>query len=450
MAGTEIAPLEQYVLSLGISDASDAETRQFWDEVASQAPDIVSRCVSMIDQAPYLRGAFQSIDKRDLQKRLLQHLKSVFTRKHDLAFILYARENAEYFFRNKVKPLAVASLYAALENGFSEAAAKRNRWNRRKLVSTIANVNRLFALDLNIIQNVYQRHLYDSRGSGPAAGFDAIVAGLQQNMTRVRDQVGVAIEDLHGLARSMAESAKDTSSQSTAVHGAVQTASGNVTAVTETAKELSTSIGQVRDRVSASSDVSRKAMEEANRTTTLVRGLSDAAQKIGEVVTLINDIASKTNLLALNATIEAARAGEVGKGFAVVASEVKMLANQTAAATDEIASQVGSIQTATNDAVRAIETIASIIGQINEIADVVSAAVAEQSAATGRIGDSVTHASRAVADASSRSDQIVRVSASVDSNAQSVLMAVAGLSRSMTDLTKSLEAFSTSLTQSKA
>src|SRR5208282_1352087 len=102
---------------------------------------------------------------------------------------------------------------------------------------------------------------------------------------------------------------------------------------------------------SQSKGIANDAVEAALRTTATMQGLSAAAQKIGDVLQLIQTIASQTNLLALNATIEAARAGEAGRGFAVVASEVKSLATQTAKATEEISSQINSIQGATREAV---------------------------------------------------------------------------------------------------
>ncbi|MEL0018953.1 MAG: methyl-accepting chemotaxis protein, partial [Rickettsiales bacterium] len=80
-------------------------------------------------------------------------------------------------------------------------------------------------------------------------------------------------------------------------------------------------------------------------------------------------------LLALNATIEAARAGDAGKGFAVVVAEVKSLASQTAKATEEISSQIGSVQAATKQAAEAIELIANTIRDINQVGTSISAAV---------------------------------------------------------------------------
>ncbi len=68
----------------------------------------------------------------------------------------------------------------------------------------------------------------------------------------------------------------------------------------------------------------------------MMKDLGRAAQEIGQVTETITSISAQTNLLALNATIEAARAGAAGKGFAVVANEIKELAQQTAAATEDI------------------------------------------------------------------------------------------------------------------
>ena len=87
-----------------------------------------------------------------------------------------------------------------------------------------------------------------------------------------------------------------------------------------------------------------------------------------EIVNLISDIAEQTNLLGLNATIKAARAGDAGKGFAVVASEVKSLASQMANATNEIATQVQSIQQTVSGAVGAVDRVSSVI-RANEWCD---------------------------------------------------------------------------------
>ncbi len=104
----------------------------------------------------------------------------------------------------------------------------------------------------------------------------------------------------------------------------------------------------------------------------------------------ITTIAAQTNLLALNATIEA-RAGEAGKGFAVVASEVKMLATQTAKATEAIKSQI-EMQYTTTESVVAIKAISGTIGRISEIAASITAAVNAQGSATQEIAHNVTQA----------------------------------------------------------
>jgi methyl-accepting chemotaxis protein len=178
------------------------------------------------------------------------------------------------------------------------------------------------------------------------------------------------------------------------VADASQSASANVQTVASASEEMAASVAEVGRQVLESSKIASEAVEQARQTDIRINELSQAASRIGDVVKLITAIAEQTNLLALNATIEAARAGEAGRGFAVVAQEVKALASQTAKATDEIGTQIASMQHATADSVAAIKAIGTTINRVSEIATVIAAAVEEQGVATEEIARNVQNAAK--------------------------------------------------------
>ena len=257
----------------------------------------------------------------------------------------------------------------------------------------------------------------------------------------VLNTVTGAATELQATAESMSATAEETTRQSAAVAAAADQTTHNVQTVASATEELSTSIREISGRVTESNRIVGEAVEQANDTNSKVQGLADAAKKIGEVVNLINDIAGQTNLLALNATIEAARAGEAGKGFAVVASEVKALANQTARATEEIATQVRSIQDATDSSAQAIQSITTTIHRVNEIATTIAAAVEQQGAATQEISRNVQQAATGTTEVASNIGNVSQAAQDTGAAATQVLSSAGELARNGTVLKDQVESF---------
>jgi len=121
------------------------------------------------------------------------------------------------------------------------------------------------------------------------------------------------------------------------------------------AKDSANNAAVGKEKVDVAIKVMKNIAAQVSSSAEIIGELGRRSNEVGQIVGTISDIAGQTNLLALNAAIEAAHAGENGKGFAVVAEEVRKLAEQSAAATENISRLIATIQRDTNSAVESIE-----------------------------------------------------------------------------------------------
>jgi methyl-accepting chemotaxis protein len=255
------------------------------------------------------------------------------------------------------------------------------------------------------------------------------------------DAVSTASTQLEAAAGTLTQTAESTQQLSGIVASASEDASANVQSVATASDEMSGSVAEIARQVNESSRIAAEAVKQAEETDTRITALSNAASRIGDVVKLITAIAEQTNLLALNATIEAARAGEAGRGFAVVAQEVKALAAQTAKATDEIGTQISSMQAATQESVGAIKQIGGTIGRVAEIAAVIAAAVEEQGAATQEISRNVQQAAQGTAQVATNITDVNRGASETGTASSQVLGSAQSLARESAHLRTEVEKF---------
>ena len=234
--------------------------------------------------------------------------------------------------------------------------------------------------------------------------FQTEVGGLIEGLRQQARQMGEASDALMTLSAAAsrdADSAAETSSQSS-------TSVGAVAAATE---EMSHSISEIYNQINGVKDIIDKVQTTTRSAQADVADLMEEAGRISDVVTIIQNIAGQTNLLALNATIEAARAGEMGKGFAVVAGEVKMLAQQTAKATDDISQRIAAISSSTRSTAAAMDGIARSIEEATHYTGAIVGSIDQQRVATSEIASNVSQVAettRKVTEVSGHSSETAR------------------------------------------
>jgi len=237
-----------------------------------------------------------------------------------------------------------------------------------------------------------------------AQSVNTAINSLRESLTVTSNGTGrisVAIATLSKVSETMASNSTKMADKSQSVSKAIADAMKRVEGMKNSTEEVTTSIqtvaafieemnaslNEVAKNCSNESLIAATASTKVNEAQSVMNALGAAAKQITTINDVINNIAQQTKLLALNATIEAASAGEAGKGFAVVAQEVKVLALQTAEATNGIARQIESIQEKTDNAVNMITEVASVVDEINTISHSIVAAVEQQSATVSGIAD---------------------------------------------------------------
>jgi methyl-accepting chemotaxis protein len=211
-------------------------------------------------------------------------------------------------------------------------------------------------------------------------------------------------------AHSVSAAAEEMSSNITSVAAGMEQTTTNLSHVSSATEQMTSTIGEIAQNSEKARRITDEATRQAARITEQINQLGVAAREIGKVTETITEISSQTNLLALNATIEAARAGSAGKGFAVVATEIKALAQQTAAATEDIKGRIAGVQSATAGGITEIGKVSQVIQEVSAIVASIAAAIEQQATATKDIARNIAEASVGVNDSNTRVSETSQVS----------------------------------------
>jgi methyl-accepting chemotaxis protein len=276
---------------------------------------------------------------------------------------------------------------------------------------------------------------------GRRSAIESAISSFRVQVEKVLGAVSSNADMVKSAATAMLNSSERTTQQAEAALRESGQASTNVAQVAGSSEELFNSIAEISRQLDQTKTIMSNAVSKAEATNDRYAGLAEAAQKIGDVIKLIQTIAGQTNLLALNATIEAARAGEAGRGFAVVASEVKMLAVQTAKATEEIARHIMAVQESTSGAVDAVRSIEQSLQEVSERASSAADSMLHQNTATSEIARNAADAARGTKTVVSVLGEVTDAAKGTRQAAESMLTASKSVDASVGSLRDEIEVF---------
>ena len=217
--------------------------------------------------------------------------------------------------------------------------------------------------------------------------FNAIIDNLQGIAIEAKqstNQVGSSLQQNEREIRMLAQQAVTEAEETRNTLISVEQMSQSIQAVAANASQVEQIADDTYNTVlTSTSNMDSTVNSILNLRTTVgetskkMKRLGESSQRISQAVSFIEEVALRTNILAINATVEAGRAGEYGRGFSIVAEQVAGLAEQSAAATKEIAQIVAEIQTETQGVNQAMESGTSQVVETTRMIESTKESLAE-------------------------------------------------------------------------
>ncbi len=200
-------------------------------------------------------------------------------------------------------------------------------------------------------------------------GYDKLKTDFNESIESLRAIVATVsstTDRLVGGSDEMAEASVDLARRSERQALRLQEAVNSLNTVSDSIRDAAVSTRQASVAVSAANAQAARSAAMMRDAVLAMGRIERSTSQIAKIVGVIDDIAAQTNILALNAAIEASRAGDSGKGFLVVAEEVRVLARQSARASDDIKDLISRTSRDVADGVALIDRTGGGVDMIME------------------------------------------------------------------------------------